>query len=316
MAGFNTSIASPLAASGNATANQTASQQPSAQTRKRMNQQKQRPFAAQNGMGAQRLPLQQPAGPDQSVSSPVTATGQISTAQPATMQPLPEFQKLPAGAAGSMSPNTGVSTQVRNPAPATGGVQPAPGAPPTGGVQPAPGAAPTYQPQALANASSQAILNALANPMYSQQWIAQQKGQLRDQNALALQQQQQQQIQQNAGAGTFGSGAMASNLARMGENAQSTLLNNYRQTDLDAVRGNRDDQYRWADMGMNNYYQGRGQDLQHQLGMAGVDADRYRTRAGLTGDLLGYQMGMNQLGYNYTALNASQRQALMNSLLR
>lgn len=295
-----------LTQSGNWAGNQTASQTPSAQTRKTLNQQQQTPYATQNGMAqagtTAALSGGQPQVQAASVASPVTPTGQINPTaqapaagtQPATSSPGAGWVATPGG--GWVPPNHPLAA--------------------TAQAGHAGGGAPTYSPQGLANASSQAIMNSLANPVYGPQWMAQAKGQAQDQNALAIQQMQQMAVQQNAASGTYGSGAMAKNLRRIADAGQSNLLDSNRALDLAAAQGNRDDLYRWAGLGMENFYTGRGQDMNQALGMAGVDADRYRTKAGILGSLLGYQSDLGRLGYDYTALNAANQQALWQSLLR
>lgn len=179
-----------------------------------------------------------------------------------------------------------------------------------------------------------AILGALANPLWGSEQVAQLKGAQKDSTALMTKQLQQQLGQNTASRGTFGSGAQQAGERRIDQGMASDLLSRYRDIDLQTTEANRADLFRTLGMGMDftQLDEGLGQaavqtalgnkdlDIRKLLGMEGIAATREGNRMGLAGNLigslLGYQSGLDRLGFDYTALDANQQNALLDRLLR
>lgn len=114
----------------------------------------------------------------------------------------------------------------------------------------------------------------------------------------------------------------------------SDLLGRYRDTDIQTTEANRNALMGMLGMGMDftqldeglkqaavgTALSNKDMDIRKLLGLEGISAQREGNRMSLAGSLigslLGYQSGMDQLGYNYTALDAAQQNAMLDRLLR
>ena len=192
-----------------------------------------------------------------------------SGGQPSLSSPLLYADQA---AAGGMQGGGGVGTQVTNPYQAPAQAQPSAGA--TAPVQ-------TSQIQTSINALLQQLLS--SPELYNAQNIAQLKEM---QKELALRQQQdlmEQYRMSAASRGTLGGGYDDTFARRSSDATQSALLGAYRDVDLQTTTANREAMLAALQLasGVDQGYQGlglqaRGQDIQRDLGFAGIDMDRAR----------------------------------------
>lgn len=178
------------------------------------------------------------------------------------------------------------------------------------------------------------IMQALGSPLFGPDQVAQMKGAAKDSNALMTQQLQGQIGQNAASRGTFGSGQQAATERRLGQGMAGDLLGKYRDIDLQVPQMNRDALsqmlgigmgYTQLDEGLNQSAVGtalanKDMDIRKLLGLEGISAQREGNRMGMAGNLisslLGYQGNLDQMGYNYSALDANQQNAMLDRLLR
>lgn len=191
-----------------------------------------------------------------------------------------------------------------------------------------------YQGTPLMGTMQNAILQALQQPLWGPEQIAQMKGAQKDSTALMTQQLSGQIDQRAAARGTLGSGQNEATQRRLQQGMASDLLGRYRDIDISSVEQNRNALMGMLGMGMNFSGMDEGfkqaavgtalgnkdMDIRKLLGLEGISAQREGNRmnmaGSLIGSLLGYQSGLDQLGYNYTALDAAQQNALLDRLLR
>lgn len=204
------------------------------------------------------------------------------------------------------------------------------------------GAAPLQQPNStfynwtgspMMSQMQGAIMGALGQDLWSPERIAQMKGAQQDATGLMTQQLQQQVDQNAAGRGTLGSGQHAATSRRLQQGMAGDLMGRYRDIDLQTTEANRNAMLQMLGMGMDftqmdeglsqaavgTALANRDMDIRRLLGLEGISAQREGNRmnmaGNLIGSLLGYQSGLDRLGFDYTALDASQQNALLNRLL-
>ena len=294
---------------------------------------------------------QSAAGQQQQYSSPsgspVTPTGQISQTnapQFAPQQappPLPGAAPTQQSAAGQMA----VAPQQQQLSPVTQSQQPAP---PVTGLQTAPVPQPAlpaysqnpeghvvynYSGTPMMSQMQSLIMNALGNQLWSPEQVAQMKGAQKD--ATAMQQKQLGgEIDQRAAArGSLGSGQNEATQRRLAQGMNSDMLGGFRDIDLKTTEANRNalmsmlgmgQQFTGLDEGLKREavgtaLQNKGLDINKLLGLEGISAQREGNKmnaaSSLISALMGYQGNMDQLGFNYTQLDANQRNSLINQLL-
>lgn len=257
-------------ASGNSTQQQRDSQLTSAQLRKKYNYQQQAPYAAQTGAARSTMPV----GQGQVLAapqSPVTATGAL--------------------------------------APPSNQIMGTPAAPSVPQQQPISPVAGKFISDPVLNLARGALMNAIQNPVFSPEIVAQMKGAQQDTIATGMDQLAEQLGSVYAGRGMTDSGAYGAALRRLGTAGLAEKTNAFRDIDIQAALGNRDDLRSNIELALRNalgdydlFLQNKGIDVQ---------ADLERQRLALQ-----EKLGLGDLGYRYTALDAAQQQAIWDAIMR